>query len=103
MTIWLPRRRSSMNPLPSRIRQTSRPESLRSLANLQVEMCDVDLSMKSAADFRLAGRLKEELERLAGVLRRPFGRVALARDVELWAKRDVAVILALDDRRLVLH
>jgi len=44
--MWLPRRRTSTNPLSARIRQTWRPESLRSLPNLEVEVGHVNLGME---------------------------------------------------------
>jgi len=46
ITTWLPRRRTSTNPLSPRMRQTCRPESLRSLPNLEVEVSDVHLGVE---------------------------------------------------------
>jgi hypothetical protein len=51
ITMWLPRRRTSTNPLSPRIRQTCRPESLSSLPNLEVEVGDIDLSMEALLDL----------------------------------------------------
>lgn len=37
ITMWLPRRRTSLKPWPPRISQTSRPDRTRSLATRRVE------------------------------------------------------------------
>lgn len=51
MTTWLPRRRTSTNPLLASMPHTSRLESLRSLANLKVEVSDVDLTVETLVDL----------------------------------------------------
>jgi hypothetical protein len=56
-------------------------------------------NLTGQALFNLAwgSALKEQFERLAEIVSGFFDRVALARDVQLWAKGDETRSLALDD------
>ena len=50
--IWLPRRLTSTKPWTARIRQTSRPERTRSLANRDLDVGHVDLAAKAPCRSR---------------------------------------------------
>ncbi len=52
ITTWLPRRRTSENPWRERMMQTSRPESTRSLANLDLKPRYKQFGMSPPFDFR---------------------------------------------------
>ena len=60
ITTWLPRRLTSTKPCVSRIRQTSRPESTRSLANGDLDMGHIDLVPQAPVDFLGRGGLEEQ-------------------------------------------
>ena len=59
ITMWLPRRLTSVKPWDSRTRQTSRPERGRSLANGNLDVGDIEFASGPALDF-LGGRGLEE-------------------------------------------
>src|SRR5260370_25861469 len=96
MTTWLPRRRTSTKPCLARMLQTSRPERVRSLPNLHVERCDVELALEALPDLTLARRLEEEGDRLLDVVASLLDAVALAGNVEFGAQGNVAVPFAVD-------
>ena len=96
MTTWLPRRRTSTKPCLARMRQTSRPERVRSLPNLHVERRDVELALEALPDLTLARSLKEEGDRLLDVMASLLDAVALAGNVEFGAQGNVAVPFVVD-------
>src|SRR5467141_237056 len=87
MTTWLPRRRTSTKPCLARMLQTSRPERVRSLPNLHVERCDVELALEALPDLTLARSLEEEGDRLLDVVASLLDVVALAGNVEFGGTR----------------
>src|SRR5438876_1903693 len=103
MTTWLPRRRTSTKPCLARMLQTSRPERVRSLPNLHVERCDVELALEALPDLTLARSLEEEGNRLLDVVASLLDvvaslldAVALAGNVEFGPQGNVAVPFAVD-------
>src|SRR2546426_8402093 len=96
MTTWLPRRRTSTKPCLARMLQTSRPERVRSLPNLHVERCDVELALEALPDLTLARSLEEDGDRLLDVVASLLDVVALAGNVEFGAQGNVAVPFAVD-------
>jgi hypothetical protein len=58
---WLPRWRTSTKPCLERMAQTSRPESLRSLPNVDLQRGDVHLRLQALDHLRGVGRLEEEI------------------------------------------
>lgn len=59
-----PRRRTPRKPCASRMRQTSLPESLRSLTNTDIEVGDVNLGVVALFDLLAARSFEEELHSL---------------------------------------
>src|SRR3990172_8614306 len=97
MTTWLHRRRTSANPWPSRMRQTSRPERTRSLPMRDVEPGDEDLAPQVLLDLGGVRAFEEKLHRFPEVGRGFFHGGALTRHVQLGAEGHVAVAVALHD------
>ena len=97
MTMWLPRRRTSENPWAARILQIALPERTRSLGNRDLELRHIDLVMKPFADLLRGGGFEEKLQRLLQIRPGLPDAVALAGDVQLGTKGDVAVTFPLDD------
>lgn len=97
--MWLPRCRTSVNPSASRILQTSRPDRTRSLPNHHLNTGDEHFAVKPPRDLRCLGRFEEQLERFDQVLPSRFNGVALTRDVQFRAERDIGIVLAFDDGR----
>ena len=81
------------------MRQTSRPESLRSLPNLQIEVGNVDLPVEAIASLGITGCFEEKLECLAEVVRGVFHGIPLARNIKVGTEGDIPVILSFNDRR----
>lgn len=81
VTTWLPRRRTSVNPCCSRMRQTSRPERTRSLTIDDVERRHEYAGPQALGDLSGVGRLEEEGDRLTEVRGGLFDRRPLAGDV----------------------
>src|SRR6478672_409098 len=98
MTMWLPRRRTSTNPCDASKAQTSRPESTRSLGNVDLDFRYVHFAVHTAADFIRRRAFEKQLKSFLQVFARVLDRIALAGDVQLRAERDVAVAFALDHR-----
>ncbi len=61
MTMWLPRLRICLKPFDSRIRETSRPDRVLSLANGHFHLGYIDLLVQPLFDFLWRRGLKEEL------------------------------------------
>jgi 3-methyladenine DNA glycosylase AlkD len=80
------------------MRHTSLPESRRSLPKSDLNACHEDFRPKPLNDLSLRRSLKEELQSLDEVGPSFFHRCSLARDVELRAEGDIAILLTLDDR-----
>lgn len=97
ITMWLPRCRTDTNPCASRIVHASRPESLRSLPNQNLDARDEHLVVQPTRNLALSRGLEEQLQRLYQVGPRILDRLTLARDVELRTERDVRIVLTLDD------
>lgn len=97
ITTWLPRRRTSTKPWPESSAQTSFPEKTRSLPNRDLQAGDEDLGVQSVLHLARFRALEEEPEGLDEVGARLLDGGALARDVQLRAKGNVSVALALDD------
>ena len=76
--------------------QTSRPERVRSLPNLHVERCDVELALEALPDLTLARSLEEKGDRLLDVVASLLDVVALAGNVEFGAQGNIAVPFAVD-------
>src|SRR2546427_2997443 len=100
MAIWLPRRRTSVNPWRSRIWQTSRPERTRSLPMRRVEPRDEHLAVKPAIDLPRVGRLQEKLDRLLEIGCGLFDGGPLAGHVEFGAQGDIEVAFFFQNRRV---
>ena len=79
------------------MRQTSRPERTRSLANRDLDLGHIDLAAQAPVDFPGGRGLEKQRERLGEVVARLGHGRALARDIDLGAERHVAVALAFDD------
>ena len=103
MIRWLPRWRTAANLFCSRIRQTSEPESTRSLPNRHLNLSHENFVVKAPGDFGRGGRFEEQRERLDEVGSRFFNRPTLARNVELRAQRYKTVVLTFDNRGQALR
>ena len=51
MMMWLPLRRTSLNPSAASIPQASRPDSTRSLANHHLNLCHIHFIMQAVLNF----------------------------------------------------
>ena len=98
MAMWLPRRRTSTKPWAAKMRQASRPDRTRSLANRNLDLSYVDFASQAPVD--LAGRrgLEEQGKGLREIVASLGHGLTLARNVQLGAERHIALTLALDDR-----
>ncbi len=95
---WLPRWRANSKSCCSRIRQTSKPDSIRSLPNRHRDLGYEYLAVKSPGNFGRRCGLKEERKRLDQIGARLFNRCPLAGDVQLRTQRDESVVFAFNDR-----
>jgi hypothetical protein len=102
MTTWLPCRLSSGKPRLLKSLQTSAPESLRNLANRDLDVRHEDLTMEAIGDLGGVGSREEQLERLGEVGTRLLYRRSLAREVQLRTAGNKHVAFSLDDRGEVL-
>ena len=59
MAIWLPRRLASTKPWAERMRQTSRPDSTRSLAKCDFDLGYVNLTPQTSIDLVFGSAFKE--------------------------------------------
>jgi hypothetical protein len=59
MMMWLPRRRTSTNPLLANIRQTSRPDRILSLANRDLNLRHVHLAVQPLLNLCRGSGLEE--------------------------------------------
>jgi hypothetical protein len=78
--------------------QTSRPDSTRSLANLDLKPGYKKLGMSAPLDFRGVCGFKKQLNSLLQILTRLFNGVTLAGYVQLRTQGNVAVTFAFNDR-----
>ena len=62
ITIWLPRRRTSLKPCCSSKRQTSLPDRMRNLANSHLKSGDEDFFVHSGFDFIRICYFKEQFK-----------------------------------------
>jgi hypothetical protein len=81
----------------SQILQTSMPESIRSLPNLNLDPSDENLAAQAALDLARIGSFQKELERLDQVRARFLDGAALAGDIQLWAESGISSSLPFDD------
>jgi len=79
------------------MRQTSRPERVRSLPNGHLDRGYVDFAAQSLLDLRRIGGFKEELQRFDQVSSRLLDGLPLAGKIQLRTERDVAVPLTHDE------
>jgi hypothetical protein len=103
ITTWLPLWRTSTKPCLARITQTSRPESTRSLTNLDLKSRHKHFGVSPPLDLGWIRRLEKELDRLLQVRTSALDGVTLARNVELGTKSNVCIALALNDCRKLLR
>lgn len=87
IAIWLPRRLTSVNPCLASIEQVSRPDSVRSLPNRDLNLRDENLAMQTLPHLLLRGAFEKQLERLAQVVTRFLDGPALAGDIQLQRNR----------------
>jgi hypothetical protein len=80
-------------------RQTSKPERTRSLPNRHLDLSDEHFIMEAAGDLGGVGGFEKQRQGLDQIHSGFFDRSALARDIQLGAQGDKAVILTLDDGR----
>ena len=92
-----------MKPCLLRIKQTSRPDRTRSLANANVESSDVYLAVSTLSDFRIARGLEEQLDGLHQISAGFLNRVPLTGYIDLRTQCHKAVALTLDYCRQVLY
>src|SRR5262249_36934371 len=86
-------------PSSSRMRATSRQDSMRSLCNRDLDRGDVDLAVQAFGNLGRTRRLEEQLNGFLKVGARLLDRVALAGDIDLRTQRHEAIAFALDQRR----
>jgi len=95
-----------MNPLRSRIWQTSGPERTRSLPNRNLDLSHEHFAMEPAGNLRLVRSLEKQGKGFDEVCSRLLDRLSLACNIELRTKRDKAIPFAFDNRGqalLALH
>jgi len=85
------------------MRLISEPERTRSLPNRDLNLRHKDFVAKAPGDFGRGGRFEKEREGLDEVRSRLFNRGTFARNVELRAQRDKAVVLTFDNRGQALR
>ena len=93
-----PLRRTSENPLAARMAQISRPESTRSLPNLDLKPRHKQFGMPAPFDFCWVRGFKKQLYCLSQIVTRGFDRVALAGNIQLGAQGNVTSALTFNDR-----
>ena len=80
------------------MRQTSRPERDRSLADGNLDVGDIELASRPAFDFLGRGGLEEQRQRLFEVAACLGHAVPLAGNIHFGAECDIAVAVAFDNR-----
>lgn len=88
-----------MKPCRASRAHTCEPYSGRSLANCDLDLCHVNLIVKPVSDLCFRSSLKEQLKSFPKVRPGLVNRTALARNINLWTKRNKAITFPLDDRR----
>ncbi len=96
MTTWLPFWRTCTNSCFIKMAQTSRPESLSSLPNVDLQRSDVNLGIEPLANLGWMSGLKKQLDGLFQIGPRFFNRVALTGNIHFITERDKAIIFSPD-------
>jgi len=93
----------STKPCLAGIAQTSRPESTRSLTNLDLKPRHKHFGVSPPLYLGWIRRLEKKLDRLLQVSTSALDGVTLARNVKLETKSNVCIALALNDCRKLLR
>jgi len=80
-----------------KIVQASLPDRTRSLPNRDLDLCHEYFAVQTALDFRWVGGFEEKGQSLDQIGSGFLDGLALAGDIKLRAKRDIAIVLPLDD------
>src|SRR5271156_486030 len=103
ITTWLPRCRTSRNPCSARMAHTSRPESTRSLPNLDLKTRHEYFRVLPSLDLGRIRCLEKQLDSFQQICPSRFNSVALARNIEFRTKSNVSASFTLNDCRNLSH
>ena len=84
------------------MRQTSSPETSRSLPNRDLNLRNEHLAVHAARDLALIGYFEKQCQGLDQIGSRLYDRRALAGNINFRAKRHEGVVFSFDNRRQTL-